>query len=544
MGEETSAGGAGELPPPSPAETPAYASRRRSRRAIALPAVLGTIAFVLLFGWDGLKPIVSAPLIVGAFVGLIAEELGAAGISGAYAGLAGAGVSAIVYRISLFAAYLRRINPASKVDIGPYLLKGFVTPLVSASPVNHGLAQIALTLVIATALAAVAAVGAAWAAGRVASAGGKRLLGLALIVSLGACLAWTLFAHSSSFVKAISTDPAPKSYAFDPIINLKTYYLIRGGMNYYDAIITAAAGDQRINDIRNNKWGRDWTIVSPTRVRQPAVFYFWALVGHWSATGILWASVLLAVGVWIVWYWALFPILGQRGLMVALTLYPAFVVHMAWWNLLHPDWWAALMLLYSAAFLIAGRLSASAAFGFLAAISREVFVFYLLALLVVALVLWLRRRQPLRSVIPFGVALVAFAAAFAVHYLLEAPYVVLKSGSTTLSTILDVSARPISQRFLGPTSYLMFPYGDSVVPAFILVAAGAAGLYLVLRRAQFARLALPGYLAFFLAFMVIVGASSTYWGQDVTLLGLAGLGALLGGLGTLRNPAETPASAS
>jgi hypothetical protein len=526
--------------PTSAADDSTTTERRSSRfgAGSGIAVLLGVLAFVFLFGWVGLRPNITVPVLVGAFLGLLATDLVDSLVTGGIAGLCGSAIAAVVYHAHLFGAYLARISPAAKIDIGPYFQKGFVLPLIAANPVNHSRFGPVGVILTATVLTVVVSAGVWWVVSRL-SLRDSRWPGLVLIAALGVCLSWTLFAHSTSFVQTIRVNPAPKSYAFDPIINLKTYYLMRGGMNYYDAIITAASGDKRINDVRNLKWGRDWTIVSPTRVRQPLVFYFWALVGHFDATGILWASILLAIGVWVAWYWALFALLGQRALFVAFALFPLCVVHMAWFNLFHPDWWASLMLMYSAAFLVAKRFKTSAVFALLAAMCREVVVFYLLVVLAVGAVRWLLKRESVRAVVPFAVALAVFVVAFGAHYLAEAPYIVLKSGGSTLAEIIQVSTRPLSSKLFGPTSYLMLPYGDGVVPGFVVDVIGTLGLFFVLRRSGYARWALAGYLVFFLGFMAILGASSTYWGQDISALGVVGCAVLVAGLDRLGVREET-----
>jgi hypothetical protein len=494
--------------------------------------LLGSVAFALVFLWDGLYPLITVPLAVGAFVGLMARRPLESLITGVAVGFLGSVGACLMYSYDGYAAYLQKTNPVATADILATWWARFVVPLLAANPVNDRLLNPAIIVVVGSALT----MGFSMAASVVATlvrAENRRWLGLAVIGMLGVCLAFTMFSSGSAFIRMISNDPPAKTYGFDAIINLKTYYLMRGGMNYYDAILKAAEGDLRINDIKGGKWGQDWGIVSPTHIRQPEVFYLWTAVGFFGASGIVWAAVLLAIGLWATWYWALFPRLGQRALAVAFGLYPLLTVQIGSFNLFHPDWWATMMLMLGAAFLVRKRFTAAAVFALLAVIFREVLIFYLLVLIATGVVFWLRRKVSTREVAGFAIGLVVFAVAYAAHYFAEAPYIVLKSHKSTLDTILAFARLPMSAKFLGPTSYLMFPYGDAVVPAFLLVIVGAVGFLLVLRGSDFARWALPSYLFVFLAFLALIGASSTYWGQDVTTLGVTGCAVLLAGLDTI-----------
>jgi hypothetical protein len=508
-------------------------------------AALGTIAFALLFGWNGLLPLLTVPLIVGVFLGLMATNLSESLVTGGSVGLLGSILACALYQQQAFIAYLQRTAPAAVADVTGSLWQGFVVPLIQANPVNDPNVGPLLVVLFGVVLTTALSAGTWWVCSKLAPTVDRRWLGLAVLVPLGVLLASTLFVNGSQFVSSISTEPAPKTYAYDGVVNLKTYYLMLGGMNYYDAIITAASGDTRLTGITDGKWNGTWAINSPTRVREPAAFYLWTVAGHFGAPGILWASLLLAIGVWAVWYWALYPAFGQRALSVAFALFPLMVVHMVWYNLFQPDWWAALMLIYSAAFLVRKRFIPAASFALAAALFREVFALYLVVLLTVAAVFWLRKKLAGRDVAALGAAFVVFAAAYAAHYMAEAPYMGNLAGKdSTLANTLSLMGQPLATKFIGPTSYLMFPYGDAVVPAFVLVIVGAVGLFLLLRDSGPARFALSGYLLVFLAFLAIVGASSSYWGQDFSMLAVTGCAVLLAGSDRLRTGARPPEAAA
>jgi hypothetical protein len=483
-----------------------------------------------MFVWNGWSPMLTTPLIVGACVGLWCGTVADAAIAGVASGLLGSWLCVVFYRFDAFSGYMSHLSNAGTADLPGAWADNVLKPMIELNPVNNSAIPSAGLIAICTLIAGASALAIHAAVSRMKRPLDERVWGVLVIVALGACLSITTFTTAGWMVRDASIDPAPKTYGFDPIINLKAYYLMRGGMNYYDAIIRAAQGDLRINDIKNGKWGRDWGIISPTHIRQPEIFYLWTAVGYFGASGIFWAALLLAIGICLAWYWALYPTLGQRALFIPLALFPMFTLHIEGPNLFHPDWWAAMMLLLSAAFLIRERFTEAAVFAFLSIIFREVFLFYVLVVLAVATVLWVRRKLSGRVVLGFAVALGVFALAYAAHYFAEAPYIVIKNQGSTLSTILSFQGLPLELKLFGPTSYLMFEYGSGVVPGVVLAVVGLVGLYWSTRGSRVAQFALPLYVLLFLVFLAAVGASSSYWGQDIMPLAIAGCAALLAGV--------------
>jgi hypothetical protein len=101
---------------------------------------------------------------------------------------------------------------------------------------------------------------------------------------------------------------------------------------------------------------------------------------------------------------------------------------------------------------------------------------------------------------------------------------------STWQLVLATSQDTLQNKFWIPTSYLTFPYGTGFVPAFILLILGALGFLQVIRQDDFARFAPAAYLLFFTAFMFVIGATNSYWGQDLSLIGVIGVAILLAGI--------------
>ncbi|MEI7815295.1 MAG: hypothetical protein WCJ13_10985, partial [Coriobacteriia bacterium] len=201
--------------------------------------LLGTLSFVLLFPWNGLLPLFTVPLVVGALLGLLAIDLRESIVAGVVSGLIGSSLACVFYRFDEFLRYMERTSPAAVADVTGSLWQGFLIPLLSANPINDPRVGSLLVVLASTLLTVAFSAGSWWLAQRLGSTVDRRWLGLMVIVPLGVCLAYTVVVRSSAFVASISTEPAAESYAYDGVINLKTYYLIRGGANYYDAIIAA-----------------------------------------------------------------------------------------------------------------------------------------------------------------------------------------------------------------------------------------------------------------------------------------------------------------
>lgn len=82
-------------------------------------------------------------------------------------------------------------------------------------------------------------------------------------------------------------------------------------------------------------------------------------------------------------------------------------------------------------------------------------------------------------------------------------------------------------KLVQPTSFMMFPYGYFVLPGLVLWLVGPLGLWVVSRHDRPTRHALVLWSVYWIAFYLILGVSSSYWGQHTLPVSLMGLGLLL-----------------
>lgn len=499
---------------------------------------------MLLFGYDTMFPALFVPIIVGLFVVLTARSRNEALALGAIAGFAGSTIATALYDKQTVALLLRDLPAYANENITQNLYMNFIVPLTRADPVNTFFTGggALVFVVAATALAAGTALAVAEIGRRRHDvAAFRRVAGWIAIALVAASFLYTGWTTSGWLRQRLATDPQPKTYAFDPVINLKAYYLMLGGQDYYTAIVAAAQGDTRLvagRDIIGGKFA-GWGGSVP--LRQPEIWYVWKFIAPTGGAGIFVWALLLAAGYLVAAYLALSKVLSYRALFVSMAIYPALMMHTAWQNVLHPDWWATLAVLFSMLFVVRKRPVAAGVLALVAALFREVLVVWLLILVAVALYQTIRDRALWKVLATLVVLLLVFAVAYALHYQKTQQYVyhgaelATKGGlAQSLSLLAALTRSSIQAKIVAPTGYLMFPYGGFKIPPWIFLPLGIVGLYVALRKDRVSAMTVAAWPAFWLAFYLIFAPTSTYWGMHVMPVSIAGTAMLLVSLDRVR----------
>lgn len=322
------------------------------------------------------------------------------------------------------------------------------------------------------------------------------------------------------------------SYSTDEGIYRQTLALmVHDDLGYYEAIVEAAAGDARLiaeGAVVDGRF-RGWA-TTPAFIRLPYLFGLWESAVNLGVPVIALALALAAV-LLLMSYWALVPRFGPGAVAAPLLLHPWFAWHANAANLYMPDFWAGMLALGALFCAIRERWVPAALFALAAALCRNVAAVWLVFLIVAALHAWLatRERRAGRDLAVYLAAAAVFAVLTVAH---ERPAAAVISPEAVPIGALDMLAasagRSLSQRFLVPAEYLMLPYGSLLVPAASFLLAAPAGFALALRGA--ASRVLVTVLAaslFWLGFTALIGATSSYWGQQYTALGLFGTFAML-----------------
>jgi hypothetical protein len=318
----------------------------------------------------------------------------------------------------------------------------------------------------------------------------------------------------------VESAPLSRGYASDELVNLKTFYLMRGGTGFYPSYIEAHAGDRRqLYPVSNGKFVRG----SSALFRQPTMFYLWQLVARGGTfDNVIHLALLCCAAVFLGAYWALSGAVGYRALFVGPVLYPGMVMLAAVFNPLLPEFWAMLLLFASFFLLVRGKFVAAGILGLTAVLFRETFGAWLLALVLASLVFSVADRRYLKRAALFAGLLGVGVVAYLVHVAAGSSYVIGSTGSYLANYLLTSASQPLDIKLLSPASYLMFSYGFFTFPTAWLIPFGIAGLWVGLRRAPMARVASVLYVALFVAYFLVIGASGQYWGQAVMPLVLVG----------------------
>ena len=507
---------------------------------------VGLAVAVLYAIWAGyimLVPVVVLPLLTGVLIGLVMGDLIPAAIVGTGAAILGSILAGNIYKPATFVATVNHAPNWMSPDIITQAFQSLFG-LVTANQLNTAFAggRFVWFVVIAAVVSAGAAVAAAYI-GR--SAMNSRLLQWSVLAIACVCMLQSTYLGSATLRQQIATQPPSGTYGYDAMFNVRTYYLMRDGMGLYPAYLYSMAKDSRY--ISQNLWA-DGKMPkgSASLLREPLVFAMWRVVGFRSPDAIVWFSMLCAAAVMVLGYWAFRERLGATALLIPFVLAPGMMFHAMWLNIFFPDWWAALAFMASAFALSNGWWKTSAGLGVLACLFREVFCIWLAVVALVAWVRFVRNRRELVPAISFSVALVVSVAAYLLHVWVGDHYFVqvINPGGSVFTALRDLSVTPLTHKTWPAIYYLMTPYLMTIVSPLVLLVLGVGG-YALVGESRFSRAALAGYIVVTLAMWFTIGAHSSYWGQDVTLFGVAGTAVLVGrGLVALMpadmKPAEAP----
>jgi hypothetical protein len=532
--------------PAAPAPEPI--GTREALEALGL-GLGGALGYFLLSGYSTLLPILTVPLIIGVAVALCTRKASAAAVIAAGAGFVGGLLSLWAYPLDRLAVYLNSMPAYANPDIPGSVYQNFIIPLMRANILNTSmtgsggavvvvLLATLLTMVVAFAVSALES--ARPKAGRFETA---QLLGLAAALLIVASFMVTTWEETPELRASLAVEPVDESYAFDPIINLRAYYLMLKGDDYYTAIVRAALGDSRLavgtHFTQDGKFSAGWGSNIP--LREPWMWYLWKVIAPAGGGGILWWAMMAAGGFLLASYLALLPWISHRALLAVAAVYPVMMMHTVWVNVLHPDWWGTLALLFSMLALLRRWFVAAGVFALAAALFRELLVIWLIMLLVVATYRVLRSKEKewLRGAVAMLVLLVLFVVLYTLHWNKTLTLVDSKAplhggadgtGPTgivyVLRSVILPRQNPIEHRLMQPTSYLMYPYGSFRFPNWILMPLGALGLWMGLRRDKPIALLIAGYVFFWFSYYLIIGPTLSYWGQMVMPLAVLGTGIL------------------
>lgn len=331
-------------------------------------------------------------------------------------------------------------------------------------------------------------------------------------------------------------------YAYDAVIYRVTYENMKAGFGYYESLLSAAAGDERLineNAVRGNRFYA-WAF-APSDLRPPALFYAWKFLTP-NAVGVFVLAIGVALLAMLSVYLGLRLYIGEAAVFVVFALVPFMQMSVAWPGLFQPDMWAGMFTLMAVGLWLWRRFRAAMVVALVAGICRDLALSTLLVFALYAAYRTVRGNKEWRERTLWGVGLLGvFALVYITHVVQSAPYFPssAKSGGRVAGLLRESISSGLVAKVLEPVSYQGFLWWLVYAPPIALVPAAAAGLVWALRRNMTALIPIVGLLAGWAAYLIVLGAHSSYWGLLFMPVVYAGAGALVACAATTacgRNP--------
>ncbi|MDO8881049.1 MAG: hypothetical protein Q7W44_09685 [Coriobacteriia bacterium] len=499
---------------------------------VVLASLAGIVTFVLLFAYWAIAPIIMVPVIAGAIVWLIARDDTTGLIAGVAAGFLGSAAASVVFSVRSLTSALQAMPPYANVDVTGSLYTATIIPMLQANPVVSGgstgwvLVVLAGTLVTPLVVLGLNRLPHIVPTGRDV----RRLVGWATIGVVALGFVATAWPATEPLRDLVRTEPADGEYAIDYMINVRTVHRMADGDPYYDAYFYSASHDVRlINEDAFDETGFTTNWGSPFLIRQPWMFWIWRVTALFGGVGsVVTFSMMAAASVLVLAYWAFRDHVGEGAVFLGVVLYPVMLLSTVWLNVFQHDWWTALAVLASVFALSRKQLVVAMCFALLATLMREVMVVWLVILTVGAFMAARKDASARKAVVAGAILLAIFGVALFVHY--GAAQSIISDAATGTdggAFLVKNMGRPLEVKVLPATSYMMFPYGMFSFPAAVFLPLGIVGLWYALRRDRWLAWLAASLPAFWLVFYLVVGPSSSYWGQHVMPLALIGTALLL-----------------
>lgn len=501
----------------------------RSHVLMGLAAVL---AFVVLFAWSWDLPLLVAVLVAGAFVGMCASGQRAAVITGAFVGLAGSAISVALHTGGVAHGL---VSAGASTALGG--MPSLYALLIRLG--EHGPAAVVAsmgavpTLAVGTVATAVVAGATARAIGGTEKgARARRVIALALVAVVCLSYANTAWNVSGPVVDNADREPSRGQYAYDSIVYLKTYYLMLAGQDYYSALRDAAAGDERIiedGSIRDGKYQEPTWMWGPSAMRRPTIFYVWKHLAPRGGGGVVALAVMASTLSLASLAWGLTPYLAHRAALLPALAMPYVLFMTLGRNVFFPDYWGALLSMLALTLVMRHQWIGAAAVLLASAAVRETAGPTLAVVGATLLVVWLRQDRGHEWLVRAG----AFAAATALwlgferlHEALGARYIAFEYPSTSEILLETATSRTLERKIVVPTDYLL-PGGFFPLRGTVLMLLALAGFRAVLASERAVRLTVVTYMGFWVVFLLVIGATSEYWGQTIVFPSVVGAVCLL-----------------
>jgi hypothetical protein len=496
----------------------------------------------MLWGWEGIAPLLVVPALVGCAIGLSSKMRADAALSGLVGGTVGTALAAWTYTPERILVALNSMPGWMFENITDVTFTEYMRPMwMATAPVSAYLAHRSLVpmLLAGIMLVPAFALGASELRLRPKTARLGSWMPWVVVLLAASCLVASVGGATPAWFAGLNGPWTPGTYFSDMAQNIRTNEIMRDEhKGYYTAYIEAFAQDGRAGFSDQVAEGKFKT-GSAAMIRQPAMLYLWRLITL-AAPGaaIGWVSVVLGAAMIPISYWGLRRAIGTRALFVGFMVFPGLALWSATAISLEPEWWGVLCLLGAFFALVRRKTVLSLVLAFAAVLFRETTGVWLLVAIGLFSGLAVADRRWWRLAAVAAGLLAANVLAFWLHVQVGSTHIIHPTEASTLGAYLASSyAKGFAVRSLAPLSYLMLPYGLNAFPPVALLPLALVGFWVGLARAPLARLQVTGYVATFAAYLLAIGATSSYWGMIVTpfiVIGAALLAVSLDRLGSRR----------
>lgn len=324
-------------------------------------------------------------------------------------------------------------------------------------------------------------------------------------------LSLTLFKYTSilSNIKDVfyqlKTEPLDESYISDEMKYLKNYYLMKKGIDYYQAHylsqIKLAGNDNTV--WQQDIWG--W--------RLPFIFYFWKYLTRTGSDILLLFIFLALITLTTSYFISIKFIKSKISLLTPLIILPYFLSAIQSTSFLFITWWSMFFYIIGVAFLFYQKHFLSAIFLSIAILTRE---FYLIPILIMLLISVFYHKNIKIFLLPL--LLFFLMMIFHIYKVNQFTHINNSFGAYRLSR--PNKTLVLSTLAFSTNSYFFVNYR----PTLLFLAISVISLILLIIKSKdkyIYLLAISSFFPIFLSFFMInIGKWEDYWGATYVPLGI------------------------
>lgn len=322
---------------------------------------------------------------------------------------------------------------------------------------------------------------------------------ICLFLALGFFKTDQLITQANNIVDLVNQEPVNKTYISDELDHLKTFYLMKTGLGYYQARYLSqknTAGDEAERIWKKDLWG--W--------RLPLVFYFWKIIAN-NGAGIFLGFIILSITSLICSYFIALKFVNRRlAILVPVILFPYFINAIRTTSFLFIEWWALFFFIFGLSFFYYQRFNIATVFFSMAVLSREHYIIPFILMLLLSIYYKKTKKQ-------FIIPIILFVLMLVIHFHQVSSLVTLGKSSTDFRR-LSIGGKNLILATLAfsTNSYILVDYRPVLI-WLILALIGIGLLHIQSKKNYYLHIALASFFPLFLCFNFMGNSIwEAYWG--------------------------------